>query len=46
MKVLVLGAGGPAGVNVCRALNVADHEVYFREDNPDHHVWVEQYADS
>ena len=44
MKVLVLGAGGPAGVNVCRALNDAGHEAVAHDQNREHLVWTEPYA--
>ena len=43
MRVLVIGAGGPAGVNTCRALNAAGHEVVAQDDNPDHLVWAKPY---
>lgn len=42
MRVLVLGAGGPAGVNTCRAL--AGHEVVAVDENRDHLVWCAPYA--
>ena len=44
MRVLVLGAGGPAGVNVCKALQ--GHEVLAQDDNADHLVWCEPYAET
>jgi biotin carboxylase len=46
VRVLVLGAGGPAGVNTCRALNAAGHEVFARDANPAHLVWCKPYADT
>ena len=44
MRALVLGAGGPAGVNVCRALSEAGHEVFASDANPAHLVWANRYA--
>ena len=44
MRVLVLGAGGPAGVNTCRAL--AAHDVIAWDENPDHLVWCHPLADT
>ena len=44
MRILVLGAGGPAGVNTCRALNNC-YEVFATDENPDHLVWCEPYAE-
>ena len=44
MRVLVLGAGGPAGVNTCRALDAAGHEVLAWDEKVDHLVWAEPYA--
>lgn len=46
MRIAVLGAGGPAGVNVCRALNDAGHDVYGQDDNRDHLVWAEPFCTS
>lgn len=43
MKVLVLGAGGPAGVNTCRAL-AEHHDVVAADKDPNHLVWCEPYA--
>jgi len=42
MRVLVLGAGGPAGVNTCRAL--AGHEVVALDEDPNHLVWCAPHA--
>ena len=42
MRVLVLGAGGPAGVNTCKALSA--HEVVAVDENPEHLVWCEPYV--
>lgn len=36
MRVVVVGACGPAGVNVCRALDQAGHEVIGLDENPLH----------
>jgi len=44
-KVLVLGAGGPAGVNTCRALQEAGHFVWAQDDKLEHLDFAEQYAD-
>lgn len=44
MKVLVLGAGGPAGVNTCRALHKAGHDVYARDDNPERLEFASAYT--
>jgi biotin carboxylase len=44
MRVCVLGAGGPAGVNWCRALKKAGHEVFAFDDDDAHLVWTEAYA--
>jgi hypothetical protein len=41
VRVLVLGAGGPAGVNTCRALVAAGHDVFASDGNADHLVWCE-----
>ena len=43
MRVLVIGAGGPAGVNTCRALHAAGHDVWAQDDNPDHLIWAKPY---
>src|ERR1051325_9686901 len=45
MKVLVLGAGGPAGVNTCRALKAAGHYVWAQDDDFDHLDLVSDYVD-
>lgn len=42
MRVLVLGAGGPAGVNTCKAL--AAHEVVALDENREHLVWAAPHA--
>jgi len=44
MRVRVLGAGGPAGVNWCRALHKAGHEVFAEDDDPTHLVWAAPYT--
>lgn len=44
MTVLVYGAGGPAGVNVCRALHAAGHEVIGLDGNASHLVWAMPYC--
>ena len=44
MRILLLGAGGPAGVNALRALHAAGHELLAGDDNPAHLVWCEPYA--
>ena len=44
MIVRVLGAGGPAGVNVCRALYCAGHDVQAVDTNTDRLIWCEPYA--
>lgn len=44
MRVAVLGAGGPAGVNVCRALAEAGHDVVGTDDSEEHLVWAERYC--
>lgn len=41
MRVLVLGAGGPAGVNTIHALQAAGHEVSGWDANPAHYPWIE-----
>jgi carbamoyl-phosphate synthase large subunit len=43
MRVLVIGAGGPAGVNTCRALWAAGHDVYAQDRNKNHLIWAEPY---
>jgi len=43
--VEVMGAGGPAGVNVCRALHMAGHKVIATDENLAHLVWCAPYAD-
>ena len=43
MRVLVIGAGGPAGVNTCRALHAAGHDVVAQDDNKDHLIWAKPY---
>lgn len=44
LNVLVLGAGGPAGVNVCRALRRGGHHVIAADSNPAHLAFVEGSA--
>lgn len=43
-KVVVLGAGGPAGVSWCHALHEGGHQVVALDDNAAHLVWCEDYA--
>lgn len=45
MRVGLLGAGGPAGVNVARALHHGGHEVSAYDARQDHLRWAEPYAD-
>ena len=45
MKVLVLGAGGPAGVNTCRAL-AENHDVVAVDEVFDHLVWCAPFAET
>lgn len=44
MRVAVLGAGGPAGVNALRALKAAGHECIAVDSDERHLVWCEQLA--
>src|SRR5262249_9490377 len=46
MRIAVLGAGGPAGVNTLRALHVAGHELVALDDNEAHLVWCEEFAET
>ena len=39
MNILVLGAGGPAGVNTVRALEAAGHDVWAEDAVFEHRVW-------
>jgi len=43
VRVLVIGAGGPAGVNTCRALWAAGHDVFAQDDNKSHLIWAKPY---
>ena len=43
MRVLVIGAGGPAGVNTCRALEAGGHDVCAQDANADHLIWAKPY---
>lgn len=45
MRIAVLGAGGPAGVNVCRALHEAGHSVVGLDGNQNHLPWADSYCD-
>ena len=45
MRILVLGAGGPAGVNTCRALKDCGYEVFASDENPAHLQWCQPYAE-
>ena len=40
----MFGAGGPAGVNLCRALHDADHEVVGVDGNPFHLPFAARYC--
>lgn len=40
----MLGAGGPAGVNVCRALHAAGHEVVGLDTNSFHLPWAAPFC--
>lgn len=44
MRIAVLGAGGPAGVNTCRALQAAGHEVIGVDENESHLGWAEPFC--
>lgn len=44
MRVLVYGAGGPAGINVCRSLAEARHEVIGVDGDPSHLPWAQVYC--
>ena len=44
MRVAVLGAGGPAGVNVCRALADAGHDVVGIDGNEAHLIWCKPFC--
>lgn len=44
MRVAILGAGGPAGVNALRALHAASHDCVAIDDNSAHLVWCEPYS--
>lgn len=44
MRVAVLGAGGPAGVNALRALHKAGHECIAYDANRAHIAWAHVYA--
>lgn len=46
MRVAVLGAGGPAGVNTLRALHKAGHECIAVDDSEAHLGWCKPYATS
>lgn len=46
MRVAVLGAGAPAGVNTLRALHSAGHECVAIDDNEAHLVYCEPYAET
>lgn len=45
MRVLVLGAGGPAGVNFCRAARDGGHHVIGVDINPHHLLWAAEVCD-
>jgi biotin carboxylase len=44
LRIAVLGAGGPAGVNVCRALQLGGHDVVGIDDEKAHLVWCEPFC--
>lgn len=44
MRIAVLGAGGPAGVNVCRALHAAGHDVIGLDGNAYHLPFAHPYC--
>lgn len=44
MRVAVIGAGGPAGVNVCRALHAAGHDVTGLDTNALHLQWASPWC--
>lgn len=44
MRVLVYGAGGPAGINVCRSLAEAGHEVVGADGDASHLPWAAVYC--
>lgn len=46
MKVAVLGAGGPAGVNWCRALHKAGHHVLALDGNTAHLRWCKPFGNT
>ena len=46
MRILVLGAGGPAGVNALRALAAAGHDLVAADDSAPHLVWCEPFAET
>lgn len=46
MRVAVLGAGAPAGVNALRALKQAGHDLVAVDANESHLVWCEEFAET
>ncbi len=44
MRVALLGAGGPAGVNTCRALARAGHEIVGTDADAEHLSWIADYG--
>jgi carbamoyl-phosphate synthase large subunit len=44
VKVLVFGAGGPAGINVVRSLVEAKHKVVAADSEPLHLPWARHYT--
>ena len=47
MRVLVLGAGGPAGSNFCKSLRISNNQYYIvgTDCNPYHVHFMEQFVD-
>jgi hypothetical protein len=44
VRIAVLGVGGPAGVNTCRALDAAGHDVIGIDNNELHLAWAEPFC--
>lgn len=43
-RVVVVGAGGPAGINLCKALHAAGHDVVGCDGNPYHLQFAHRYC--